>query len=127
MMQAILSWVPWWLYAAGAVAAYFAARHYLGEKLALVYAVAAAAWVAMDYGGDVREAWLKAEGQKAIGRADASIAAAADRHAAALKSQLDTQDRKLKEATDALETLAGRPGCSADDVLDRLPGWGGRP
>lgn len=127
MMQAVLSIVPWWLYAICAAAVYVAARRYLGEKVALVYAVCAAAWVAMDYGGDAREAWLKAEGAKAVSQADASISAAADKHAVALQIQLDTQARQLKEATDALETLAGRPGCSADDVLDRLPGWSRRP
>ncbi|MFG1417155.1 hypothetical protein V5F38_04995 [Xanthobacter sp. V0B-10] len=127
MIQLILSFVPWWLYAAGAVAAYIAARRYLGEKIALLYAIAAAAWVAMDYGGDAREAWLRAEGQKAAAQADATISAAANKSAAELQSHLDAKARQLKEATDALETLAGRPGCSADDVLDRLPGWSGRP
>ncbi|MFG1402007.1 hypothetical protein V5F38_04185 [Xanthobacter sp. V0B-10] len=127
MLMPILSWVPWWLYAICAVAAYVAARRYLGEKIALVYAVAAAAWVAMDYGGDTREAWLRAQGEKAVAQADASISVAADKHAAELQSHLDAQARQLKEATDALETLADRPGCSADGVLDRLPGWSGRP
>lgn len=127
MTQWVLSIIPWWLYAIGAVAAYVAARRYLGEKPALVYAIAAAAWVAMDYGGDTREAWLRESGQTAVSKADAAAATAAGAHASALQSQLDQQTRKLKEATDALESLAGRPGCSADDVLDRLPGWGGRP
>ncbi|MFG1245715.1 hypothetical protein [Xanthobacter flavus] len=126
-MQWLLSLIPWWLYAIGAVAAYLAARRYLGEKPALLYAIAAAAWVAMDYGGDAREAWLRESGQTAVSKADAAAATAAGSHASTLQSQLDEQARKLKEATDALESLAGRPGCSADDVLDRLPGWGGRP
>lgn len=126
-MQWVLSLIPWWLYAIGAVAAYIAARRYLGEKIALGYALAATAWVAMDYGGDAREAWLRRGGQAAVERADAAATLAANQHAEALQSQLDDQARKLKEATDALEALAGRPGCSADDVLDRLPGWGGRP
>ena len=126
-MQWLLSIIPWWLYAIGAVAAYLVVRRYLGEKIALVYAIAAAAWVAMDYGGDKREAWLRERGHAAVAKADAAAASAAGAHASALQSQLDDQTRKLKEATDALESLAGRPGCSADDVLDRLPGWGGRP
>ncbi len=126
-MQWLLSIIPWWLYAICAVAAYVAARRYLGEKIALLYAIAAAAWVAMDYGGDAREAWLREGGQVAVDQADAAAAGASAAHASALQSQLDQQARKLKEATDALESLAGRPGCSADDVLDRLPGWGGRP
>lgn len=127
MTQWVLSIIPWWLYAIGAVAAYLAARRYLGEKIALVYAITAAAWVAMDYGGDAREAWLREDGKIAVANADAAATSAAGAHALALQSQLDDQARKLKEATDALESLAGRPGCSADDVLDRLPGWGGRP
>lgn len=127
MIQWVLSLIPWWLYAICAVSAYIAARRYLGEKIALVYAIAAAAWVAMDYGGDAREAWLRERGQAAVSKADAAAATAARVHASTLQSQLDEQARNLKEATDALESLAGRPGCSADDVLDRLPGWGGRP
>lgn len=73
-MQWLLSLIPWWLYAACAVVAYFAARHYLGEKAALVYAIAAVWWISYDKGGDDRETWLRAkaatENQHAIDRAN---------------------------------------------------------
>ncbi|MGQ3674239.1 hypothetical protein ACT6QH_01880 [Xanthobacter sp. TB0139] len=123
MMQLILSFVPWWLYASASVGIYVAARRWLGEVPATVYALVAVAWVAMDYGGDTREAWVRERGQQAIAKADAAIASAAESRAAALQEKLDQQARELKEATDALETLSGQPGCTAGDVLERLPGW----
>lgn len=127
MLQWVLSVVPWWLYAAGAVAAYIAIRRYFGEKPALTYAILAVWWVSYDKGGDDRAAYERAQGKVAVDRADTSHSTAAGALAADLQSKLDDQSRKLKEATDALETLAGAPGCSADDVLDRLPGWRSRP
>lgn len=124
MMQLVLSWVPWWLYAICAVVAYFAARQYLGEKIALAYAISAAAWVAMDYGGDTREAWLKAEGAKAVTQADASISAAAEAKATSLQAQLDQKSKELDDYV-ANYKPAGDV-CAVGGALDGLPGWSGR-
>lgn len=124
MMQLVLSIIPWWLYAICAVAAYFAARHYLGEKIALAYAIAAAAWVAMDYGGDQREAWLKAEGAKAVAQADASISAAAEAMATSLQAQLDEKSKELDDYVASYKPAGDV--CAVGHSLDGLPGWGGR-
>lgn len=120
-MQWVLSLIPWWLYAAGAVAAYLAARRYLGEKIALVYAIAAAGWVAMDYGGDAREAWLKKRAEAIVAQADINLNARADSDWSERLARLAVAAKADKEKLDALEK--GSPdGCGPvpDDVLRGL-------
>lgn len=118
MLMTVLSWVPWWLYAICAVVAYFAARHYLGEKIALVYAVAAAAWVAMDYGGDAREAWLRERTEVIVQQADTHLNARAEADWAERLARMAAEAKADKEKLDALEA-SSPDGCSPvpDDIL----------
>ena len=134
MTQWVLSLIPWWLYAICAVAAYVAARRYLGEKIALGYAIAAAAWVAMDYGGDRREAWVRSEWSASVDRARAAIAAD-DREAARIAKASDAElaeilaheATKRAEIYDALRQRVDDGSCTVQPYdADRLQP-GGRP
>lgn len=121
----VMSFIPWWLYAISAVAIYFAIRIKLGEKLALVYAIAACAFVFMDVGGDAREAWVreawKAQAQKAQEAARKIDTEAAEDTGADLQSQLDKERAARKELEDALARASAAGTCSGvDDVLERL-------
>lgn len=121
MMQSVLSFIPWWMYLIGAVAAYVAARRYLGEKIALIYALVAAAWVAMDYGGDQREAWLKERAEAIVAQADINLNARADVDWSARLARIAVEAKADKEKLDALEK-ASPDGCGPvpDDVLRGL-------
>jgi len=123
----VMSWVPWWAYAAGAVGVYALLRARLpgrlGEIVATGYAVVAAAFVAADYGGDAREAWVRAQWATQAAAAQ-SAAAGVDKDAAAdkgadLQDALDTQIRKYRELEDAIRS-ENTGDCNLDDVLKRL-------
>ena len=103
MLQWVLSLIPWWVYALGAVAAYVAIRRYLGEKVAIVYGLAATCWVAMDYGGDRREAWLKARAEAIVASADANLNKRADADWLDRVSRMAAEAKADKEKLDALE------------------------
>lgn len=121
MLQWVLSVIPWWLYAAGAVAAYIAIRRYLGEKVALVYGLAAMGWVAMDFGGDRREAWLKQRSEAIVADADANLNKRAGADWLDRVSRMAAEAKSDKEKHDALEK--GSPddcGPVPDDVLRGL-------
>lgn len=120
-MQWVLTLIPWWLYAAGAVAAYLTARRFFGEKVALVYAIAAAAWVAMDYGGDAREAWLKERAEEIVAQADINLNTRADADWSERLARLAVAAKIDKEKLDALEKRSP-DGCGPlpDDVLRGL-------
>jgi len=88
--QWVMSFVPWWVYAACAVAIYFTVRSYFGEKLALVYAIAAAVFTYGDFLADGREAWVREQWRASVERAKAAIAAD-DSDAAGFSKSTDDQ------------------------------------
>lgn len=120
----VMSIVPWWLYTIFAIAIYFGIREKLGEKLALVYAIAATVFIASDWGGDVREQWVRADWKAQAERAQA-LAREIDEEAANdtgadLQAQLDKERAVRRELTDALSHSATGSCGSVDGVLDRL-------
>jgi hypothetical protein len=103
MLQWVLSLIPWWLYALGAVAAYVAIRRYLGEKWALAYALLAACWVSYDKGGDDRAAYLRARSEAIVASADANLNKRADADWLDRLSRMAAEAKADKEKLDALE------------------------
>jgi hypothetical protein len=103
------------------VAAYIAIRRYLGEKPAFVYAVLAVWWVAIDFGGDRREAWLKQRSEAIVADADANLNQRAGADWLDRVSRMAAEAKADKEKLDALEK--GSPddcGPVPDDVLRGL-------
>ncbi|QRG06082.1 hypothetical protein EZH22_24330 [Xanthobacter dioxanivorans] len=127
--QHVMSYVPWWVYAIFAAGVYMAILRFavpiLGEKVggiaANVYAIAAILFIAGDYWGDQREAWLKERAEVIVTQADINLNARADVDWSERLARMAVEAKADKEKLDALEK--GSPdGCGPvpDDVLRGL-------